>query len=94
MCIKLIRMPDGISLQMQDLFFPNSCLLQELLFPDLSGRNETSSMLPLPESHRQACGWQLRLKLLSSFSSSENSQTCRASTTHCLTVRAPSHQTK
>ena len=94
MCIMLMRMPDGISLQMQDLFFPNSCLLQELFFPDLSGQNETSSMLSLPESHWQARGWQLRLKLLSSFPSSENSQTCQASTTHCLTVRSPSHQTK
>lgn len=70
-------MPDGISLQMQDLFFPNSLfffVLQELFFPDLSGQNKTSSTLSQPESHWQACGWQLRLRLLSSFSSSKLSE--------------------
>ncbi len=67
MCMMLIQMPNGISLQMQDLFFTNSgffFLLQELFLPDLSGQSETSSTLSQPESHWQACGWQLCLKLL------------------------------
>lgn len=59
-------MPEGISLQMQDLFFSNSSffLLQELFVPDLSGQNKTFSTLSELESQWQACGWQLCLKLL------------------------------
>lgn len=66
MCIILIQMPNGISLQMQDLFFSNYFffLLQELFVPDLSGQNKTFSTLSALQSQWQACGWQLCLKLL------------------------------
>ncbi|TNN80195.1 hypothetical protein EYF80_009520 [Liparis tanakae] len=43
----------------------------EDFFRTVASRNKTSSTLSQPESHRQACAWQLCLKLLSSFSSSK-----------------------
>lgn len=68
-------MPDGISLQMQDLFFLKLFFFlvvsTVLFFPDLFAQNKTSSRLSQPESDWQDCGWQLCLKLLSSFSFSK-----------------------
>lgn len=67
-----IPVPDGISLQMRDLFSSNSCSVffsylscccfQACLFLTFSGPSETFSTLSALESHRQTGGWQLRLE--------------------------------
>lgn len=67
-----IPVPDGISLQMRDLFSSNSCSVffsylsccccQACLFLTFSGPSETFSTLSAVESHRQTGGWQLRLE--------------------------------
>ena len=94
MCIILKQMPDGISLQMQDLFFPNSLsffsALVELFFRDLSDQNKTSSTLSQSESHWLAIMPQTALFLLLS-------QTLRDVgylPPTALTARSQSHQTK
>lgn len=68
-----IPVPNGISLQMRDLFSSNSCSVfffpylfccccQDCLFLTFSGLSETFSTLSALESHRQTGGWQLRLE--------------------------------
>lgn len=85
MCIIQIPMSFGISLQMQGLFFSKLSffsLVARVVFSwPFRSKQDLLHALTARESHWQACGWQLRLKLLSP-SLLPNSHKCWASTTH------------
>lgn len=100
MCIILIQMPDGILLQMQDLFFPNSFLLLLLLCKSCFFLTSLVRTRPLPCSHsRRVIGRPVAGNYASNCpppSLLPNSQTWWASTTHCThsKVSEPSDKIK
>lgn len=89
-CIMLISMPGGISLEMQDLFFPKVSLSIAFFFLVVAKVFFLTFLVrtrPLPCSHSQrAIGrpWVGNYASNCSLLLSPNAHKCRASTTHCI----------